>query len=131
MANRPTNLHELLREALDGVRKAFPDRVIDVEHRGDGDADFDPDSLASALGTLAGAAITCLGDAESLWLRSSGADIAKLAIVLRWRGLAIPEDVIAEVATALAACECEIELSEEAGEQVVRLALPRFPPPAS
>lgn len=81
-----SNLHVLTREGLERARVAFPDPLIDVEHRGEGDCEVDAAGVVAAVAALLAVALASLGEGESLWMRSSGTDAAMLAVDLRWRG---------------------------------------------
>ena len=72
------NLHVLTREALDCARLAFPDPLIDVEHRGEGDCEVNAAGVVATIAALLGVGLAALADGESLWLRSSGTDATVL-----------------------------------------------------
>lgn len=80
------NLHVLTREALEQVRVAFPDPLIDVEHRGEGDCEVNASAVIATIAALLGVALASLAHGESLWIRSSGTDSTALTVDLRWRG---------------------------------------------
>lgn len=111
---RPANLHVLTREALERVRAAFPDPLIDVEHRGEGDCEVDGSAVVETIAALLGSALAALADGESLWMRSSGADASQLAVDLRWRGAKPAGAGVAEAEGA----------AERAGGRLVRDDVP-------
>ena len=108
------NLHVLTREALDCARALFPDPLIDVEHRGEGDCVVDHGGVVATIAALLGVALASLADGESLWIRSSGTDAAQLTVDLRWRG---DEPDPAGLAAAA-------RIAESTGGAVVREPLP-------
>lgn len=104
------NLHVLTRAGLDVARTAFPDPLIDVEHRGDGDCAVDAGGVVATVAALLGVGLASLGEGESLWIRSSATDPSTLAVDVRWRGREADLSRLAEAT----------RIAEEAGGGVVR-----------
>lgn len=82
------NLHEVVREALAPVRAAHPDRLVDVEHRGEGDGDGDAAALCAALEAIFRAVFASAAGDGSIWIRSSGV-AADFAVLVEYEGVAL------------------------------------------
>ena len=80
---REWNLHELARAVVDGVRAAYPDLLIEIEHRGDGEGEWDAEALCAALEATIRAAAAVAGD--SLWVRTDAREEDPV-IHVRWLG---------------------------------------------
>lgn len=125
---RAVNLHEAVRDVVNAVRRDFPDALVDLEHRGDGEAELDVGALASAVEAIARAALSATrGSAESVWMRSSGADPSTLSVTARWRGPAADPAAFAAAKTGLEPSGGSLDCGEEDGDGFAKLVMPRFP----
>lgn len=52
MAQRPVNLHDLSRQAVDEVQASFPERVLRLDRSGAGEGRWDPDRVVQVLTNL-------------------------------------------------------------------------------
>jgi phosphoserine phosphatase RsbU/P len=57
VAPRPANVHAIVRQVVDELELAHPDRQIEVAQHGDGDGHWDPERLAQVVGNLASNAL--------------------------------------------------------------------------
>lgn len=126
---RPANLHVLTRDALERARVDYPDALIDVEHRGDGECEADGPAFVTALAVLLGLALAALEPGESLWMRSSGVDGAQLAVDLRWRGQEADPVRLADAHRAAEAAGGTIVRDGSAADRHLGLRLDRWPAP--
>ena len=88
----PVILHELARDAADPLRAEFPDRLLDLEHRGAAEGPWDPARVTEALAILLRHAFAHGSPDEALWMRTTGdADGARAD--LEWTGELLPESL--------------------------------------
>ena len=120
-----TNLHVITREGLERARVAFPDELIDVEHRGDGDCEVDAGGVVATIAALLGVALAALAEGESLWMRSSATDAKLLAVDLRWRGEEPDAQLLAEATTTAENAGGAVVREARTGEQHLGFRLPR------
>ena len=123
------NLHVLTREALDCARTLFPDSLIDVEHRGEGDCAVDHAGVVATIAALLGVALASLADGESLWIRSSGTDAAQLTVDLRWRGDEPDPGLLAEAIRMAESIGGGVAREPSEGERHLGLRLDRLASP--
>ena len=123
--SRGVNLHELARDVTDPLRREFPARFLDLEHRGDGDAEWEGDDLADALGAMLRHAFAQDASDASVWVRTSGAG-DELRIDIAWHG-AEPGSDLLRAATAAAAARGGIFDLKDAPDRAIRAtwSLPR------
>jgi hypothetical protein len=122
---REANLHELTREALAEARELFPDAIVDIEHRGDGECEIEPPFFSVFLSGVLVWALAARKDGESVWVRSSGVDPSVLTVDVRWTGVE-PSPMSWEGQTGAAArVGLTLERSSNGRERHVRLSLPR------
>ena len=120
------NLHVLTREALEHARVAFPDPLIDVEHRGEGDCEVNAGAVVTTITALLGAALASLASGESLWIRSSGTDATGLTVDLRWSGREPDAAKLAEAERTAASAGGTIVREPAADEHHLGFRLPRI-----
>ena len=86
---REWNLHELARAVVEEVRAAHPDLTVELEHRGDGEGEWDGQALCDALeSTLRAAARSTEG---LVWVRTDARE-EDPAIHVRWTGPLVDAD---------------------------------------
>lgn len=122
---RPVNVHVLTREALERARVDFPDPLIDIEHRGEGDCEVDAGAVVQAIAELLGAALRALARDESLWIRSSGTDAFVLAVDLRWRGAEPDPALLADAGRTAAEAGGTVVRDSPDGERHLGFRVPR------
>ena len=126
---RPANLHEVVRSAVDAVLRGGRETVVDLEHRGDGDAELDALSLDAAVTAILRHVLRVLqGTGESVWMRSSGTDPATLVVTARWRGPAAGAELVAHLGAALSPGGGAVQGGVDGDDAFLRLELPRLPP---
>jgi hypothetical protein len=108
------NFHEIVREVVDGIRLRFPLVNVELEHRGDGEGEWDRPALEAEVDRIVAEACAIAGAAGRVWLRTdckaddevllrlelSGAEITSDAD-LRGRAAAIGYDLGPRVALRL------------------------------
>lgn len=117
------NLHELARDAVDPLRREFPQTLLDLEHRGDAAVEWEGAALEEALRLLARHAFAHGAAGESIWMRTSGGE-SEVFAAIEWRGEGLPADTTArlqEIAAAHAG-DFALEPRAELLRAVLRIA---------
>lgn len=115
------NLHELARDAIDPLRKEFPDALLDLEHRGDAAVEWDGAQLEEALRRLGRHAFAHGAAGESIWMRTSGGE-AEVRAEIEWRGEELPAAECARLEEIARAYDGSFAL-EPRGGQLLRAVL--------
>lgn len=87
---RAGNLHEIVREVLRALDVELPGRFVTVEHRGDGEGEWDLDVLAAAIERFIRAAFVATPAGDALWVRSDARDGDDLRIEVAPAGVEKP-----------------------------------------
>ncbi|NTX09916.1 PAS domain-containing protein [Myxococcus sp. CA051A] len=93
MQPRPQDLHELTRQVLDEVRLAHPERVLELESRGDGAGAWDPDRLAQVITNLVNNALAYSPSHCPVLVRTHGTRDA-LMLSVHNMGTPIPPELL-------------------------------------
>lgn len=118
------NLHEVARDAVDPLRREFPDTLLDLEHRGDGETEWEAAGLLEALAVLARHAFSASPQGDSIWMRTSGGE-SDVRAEIEWQGAALAEEARARLEAIAAAHDGWFSL-EPRGERLrAALRVPR------
>ena len=88
---RAANLHEIVRETLRALDAELPGRFVTVEHRGDGEGEWDLDVVLPAIEVFVRAGLAATPAGQALWIRSDGRDSQDLRIELAPPGAESPQ----------------------------------------
>ena len=109
VAPREVDIHALVGEAVEELRLAWPNRMMDVQTRGSGLASVDPDRITQVLGNLASNALT-YGSPEQPVTICSGIDTDTLVLEVHNHGRAIPSELRAHIFEPLRRGEQSVKL---------------------
>lgn len=88
---RVANLHEIVREVLRSLDVELPGRFVTVEHRGDGEGEWDLDAVAPAIEMFLRAAFVATPAGEALWVRSDARSADDLRVEVAPAGVEKPQ----------------------------------------
>ncbi|MCY1030480.1 PAS domain S-box protein [Corallococcus sp. BB11-1] len=93
MASQAVDLLELVRQVMDEIQQAHPDRRLEVDHRGDAHLSCDPDRLAQVITNLVNNALA-YGDAHCpVRVRLRG-QTGTVTLAVHNQGRPIPQDLM-------------------------------------
>lgn len=90
---RPMDLHELTLQAVDEVQSVMPERLLEVETRGDGNGSWDSDRIAQVIHNLLSNAVQYSPPAARIQVLCEGG-LQELVLRVSNAGPPIPTDVI-------------------------------------
>ncbi len=91
---RAANLHEIVRETLRALDAELPGRFVTVEHRGDGEGEWELDTLLPAIEAFVRAGLAATPAGQALWIRSDGRDEDGLRVELAPAGAETPQVLV-------------------------------------
>lgn len=106
---REVDVHAVVVEAVEELRLAWPGRMLDVQTRGSGLANVDPDRITQVLGNLASNALT-YGSPERPVTIISSMDSDTLLLEVHNHGRAIPDELRAHIFEPLRRGEQSVKL---------------------
>lgn len=87
------NFHEIVREVVERVRERFPLVNVDLEHRGDGEGEWDRAALEAELEPILAGACEMAGAGCRVWLRTDCRADDEVVLRLEVSGAEITSDV--------------------------------------
>lgn len=96
MERRPVDVHAVVRQVVDELELAHPDRYIEVQQDGDGRGQWDPDRLAQVVSNLASNALQYGIPMEPVKFQTHSED-GWVTLIVHNHGPAIPPDRLVQI----------------------------------
>ena len=93
LGRKPGDLHTIVRQVVEELEVAHPDRIFDLQHEGDAQGSWDADRMAQVVGNLLSNAVTYSPENSVVRVSTRNEDGA-VVLVIRNEGLPIPAELL-------------------------------------
>jgi K+-sensing histidine kinase KdpD len=94
IGRKAADLHDLVRQVVDEIEIAHPERDVRLHHAGNAQGHWDADRLAQVVGNLLSNAIAYSPKESTIHVTTNGFSEEAVALVIRNEGRAIPDDML-------------------------------------
>jgi K+-sensing histidine kinase KdpD len=97
IGRKAADLHELVRQVVDEIEIAHPERQFSLHHLGNAQGQWDNDRLAQVIGNLLSNAIAYSPQASSIHVTTDGSSNDLVTLVMQNSGPTIPSEMLAHL----------------------------------